>query len=221
MTAFDEVEAIREWVNFIRNQDIFTITQRGVTTDSDTGTFSSDSTYLIDLTNVRNVRSVVVASVTLTYGTDYKINVDYDDSGTIKCLITFVAAQTGAYTITYDYGTEKIYPDFPKTDLTIGSFPRIGTDFLETRTRPAGFGGVNDNTNELTTIIYEQNTDTLRGYMKALRTAVFNNKSNFFYVGKLVQIVNTGPMIPSPRETGRDKIFQKNLDVEGLFVYEK
>lgn len=214
-------EVKREWVYFLRNSDIFTISQRGVTTDTDTGTFSSDSDHLINVSNIKNVRSIVVASVTLTYGYDYRVDVDFDDSGTIKTKIFFTSAQTGAYTITYDYGTDKIYPDFPRTDLSIGSFPRIGTDIIEIPTEAGGFGGVNRSNVLLTTIVYDVNTDNIAGYIDAIRTAVFNNRSSFFYVGKFIQLSSIGPVIQAPRDEGKDKVMQRNIDVEGFFLYEQ
>ena len=91
-----------ELVNFLRNSDIFTITQRGVTTYSDTGTFTAASTHTLGNTPTtsKNVRSVVVGGTTLTYGSEYTVNFSTG-------VISFVAAQTGVYTISYDSGADR------------------------------------------------------------------------------------------------------------------
>lgn len=222
MTTVDIKKIKTEWINFLRNSDIFTVSQRGVTTDTDVGTFSSDTEHLINVSNIKNIRSVVVASITLTYGKDYDFNLDYDDSGTIKCRITFNSSQTGAYTITYDYGaSDKIFPDFPRPDLTISSFPRIGSDILDIRTIDAGFGGVLGNDIRVTTVVYDERTDNIADYLTAIRAAVFASKNNFYYIGKYVKPISNGPVLPSPRVVGKDRIMQQNIDIEGRFFYEK
>ena len=116
-------------VHWTRNSDIMTVSERGVTTIAATGTFAADSSFLIVRTNVKNVRSVVVGGDTLVLGTDYDYDTDFLDT-TIKTKITFTVAQTGAYTITYDYGTDKIHADYPRDDLKLTSYPRIAVILL-------------------------------------------------------------------------------------------
>ena len=221
MSVIDIKKVKQEWVYFLRNSDIFTTTQRGVTTATDTGTFASDSSHIISVTNGKNVRSITVAGSLLTYGTDYDVNIDYDNSGTIALRITFNSAQTGDYSIPYDYGTDKIFPDFPRGEISISSFPRIGVGIVNVPTDPAGFGGVNVSKIGLTTVVYDKKVDDVNGYINDIRTAVFNAKSDFYYCGKLVQIISMGPVITSPFEQGKNKIVQQNIDVEGWFNYEK
>ncbi len=221
MTAINLKKIRTEWINFLRNSDIFTISQRGVTTDTDSGTWAATTTQLINRPNIRNIRSITVAGSPLTYGKDYYVNFDFDDSGTIKCKVFLEAAQTGAYVITYDYGTDKIFFDFPKDDLKISNFPRIGSGFVNVETIDAGFGGVLRNTIGITTIVYDRKTDSVSEYLDTLRAAIFAANNSFFYVGKYTKPISVGPVIKSPREQGRDKIFQQNIDIEGKFVHEK
>ena len=221
MATLDLFKVKTELTYFLRNSDIFTIAQRGVTTTTDTGTFASDSTHLINVSNGKNIRSIVVAAVTLTYGQDYEYDVNYDDSGTIKIQITFTSAQTGAYTITYDYGTDKIYPDFPRPDLTIDSFPRIGLDVTNTQIQPAGFQNVDVSNVDATVIIYDKNTRSLSGYVSAIRSAVHTAYKSFYFVGKYTHVLNLGPVLKTPRSLGKDIVWQQNVDIRGEFNYEK
>ena len=125
----------KEQIQFLRNQDVFSTTIRGVTTRTDTGTFDADETHTLanSPTTVKNVRSVTRGSL-LVYGTDYTVNF-------LTGVISFTVAQTGSYTIIYDNGPDKIYPDFPRDDLTISSFPRIALDILNVSMDALGIGG--------------------------------------------------------------------------------
>lgn len=221
MTLIDYTAVRREFVFFLRNNDVFTVAQRDVTTTTAVGTFSAATSLLVNRPNVKNVRSVVVASVTLAYGTDYTYNVDYDDSGTIKLRIAFVAAQTGAYTITYDYGTDKIFPDFPRSDLTITSFPRMAVDIQQVPSSWGGFGNVLETEVYFTVVVYGTSTDSVNGYIEAVRTLFHTNYKSFYYLTGPIRPVSIGPLITSQREKGKDKVFQQNIDYVSVLNYEK
>lgn len=205
----NEKNLIFELVHFIRNKDIFSTTVRSVTTATNTGTFAGATSHTIAVTNIKNIRSVVVDGTTLTFGTDYTYDLDFLDT-TIKTKITFTVAQTGAYVITYDYGTDKIFPDFPKTELTISNFPRIAVDVVSINTTPAGLGNQNKNEIIFTVVIYSANIDALRDYSTNLRKEIIDNQLTFYYLGEYIRPLLVGPIIVS--ENKKDKIFQQNLD---------
>jgi len=220
MTNYLDIKEIKQEVaNWLRNSDIFTISQRGITTAAGTGTFSGASSYVINVTNVKNIRSVVVGGTTLTYGEDYQVDFDFLDT-TIKCKITFTAAQTGAYTITYDYGTDKIFPDYPRPDLTISSFPRIGFDIIDITSNYAGFGNVLISTIRLNIVTYDTNNENVTDYLTTIRKKIIESNTSFYYLGYIVRPDLIGPLIVSPREIGEDKVMQQNIDMIGEFKYE-
>ena len=201
----------QEQVVFLRNQNIFTITQRGVTTASATGTLSGTSTITIARTNVKNIRSVTVGAVSKYLGTDY--TVDYKHAS--GCVITFGSNQTGDYSVSHDYGTDKIYPDFPRDDLSIDSFPRIAMDLMNVSTDAFGIGGDKFISNvAFTIIIYDDNSDDLDAYIQAIKTAYMANAKNFYYLS-FVKPTLMGPTINSPDK--KDEIMQKNIDLLGMF----
>lgn len=220
MTNID-IKAIKtEWTYFLRNSDIFTTTIRSVTTDTDTGTFAADSTHLIAVTNIKNIRSVVVGGVTLTYGSDYTYDIDFLDT-TIKTKITFTSAQTGAYTITYDYGTDKIFPDYPRDDLTISSYPRISSDIIYSKITPAGHQNTDLSVVGMSTTVYSKDLDDIDDYITSIRSAIKTAYISFYYVGKYVHVIHITAKTKSPYEKGKDKIWQCTIDTEGDFNYEK
>ena len=198
-----------EQIQFLRNQDVFSTTIRGVTTREDTGTFSGDSTHTLANapTIVKNVRSVTRGTV-LVYGTDYTVNF-------LTGVISFTTAQTGAYTISYDTGPDRIFPDFPRNDLTISSFPRIALDILNVGLDNFGIGGSQFISNvAFTIVVYDDNSNDLDGYIQTIKDLYVNNASSFYYL-KFIKPTLIGPTINSADK--KDEIMQKNIDILGMF----
>ena len=200
----------KEMVNFLRNQYIISTTIRGITTQTDTGTFAGDSTYTLDTnpTITKNVRSVTRGTL-LAYGEDYTVNF-------LTGVITFTVAQTGAYTIIYDTGnSDRLYPDFPRDDLTIGSYPRIAVDVINAPIVPFGIGGsqfISDVA--FTIVVYDDNSDDLDSYIQTIKDLYVNNAKDFYYL-KFVSPTLVGPTINSADK--KDEIMQKNIDLVGKF----
>lgn len=203
-----------EILNFLRGSDILTTTQRGVSTYSDTGTYAGASTHTLgnSPTLVKNIRSIVVASVTLHWGEDYTLNFSTG-------VITYSSPQTGAYTISYDSGSgDKIYPDFPRDDLSIANYPRIAMDLLSVDTDAFGIGGSQFISNiNITIVVYAQSVSEIDGYIQAIKTAMRGNAKGFYYVNFIKPTI-TGPCISSPDR--RNEILQRNIDFQAMFQEE-
>lgn len=196
---------------FLRNQDIFTTTQRGVTTANATGTLSGTKIITIARTNVKNIRSITVAAVTKTLGTDY--TADYNHAN--GCVITFGENQTGDYIVSHDYGSDKIHPDFPRDDLTIDSYPRIAIDILNVSIDNLGIGGSQFISNvAFTIVVYDDNSDDLDGYIQTIKDLYVTEAKNFYYL-KFIKPTLIGPTINSPDK--KDEIMSKNIDLLGMF----
>jgi|GEM_PF-1455034 len=206
---------INELLHWVRNSDVLTTTERSVTTASDTGTFDDDSDHLISVSNIKNIRSITVSGSLLTFGTDYDYDVDYSDSGTIKTKITFTSAQTGAYSISYDYGSDKIFNDYPRDDLKINSYPRIVVDILSEVNDAYGIGGETFIENTMFTIIvYAQSQDYIRDHIETIKQNLKEDAKNF-YNFIFVKPTDRGPIIKSD---GRNQtILHGNIDAMGMF----
>ena len=215
-TTIDPYKMKEELVVFLRNQDIFTITQRGVATTTEE---FNGNTILVDFTvsnsNMKNVRSVTVGGVAQTLGTDY--TVDYS-----SYTITFTTAPgsgTNNVDIQYDYGTDKIFGDLPKNTLKISNFPRIGVDLIGMDTAELGIGGSSNVTNVTFSIyVYEAKTEDLDNYMKDIRTAIIANKKSFYY-SPFTTPITLGPLLNFI--DGNNKIYQRNVDVISLLNVEE
>ncbi len=199
-----------ELINSIRSADILTISQRGVTTSTDTGTFAGDSTYTLatNPTLVKNIRSVTRGTL-LDYGADYTVNF-------VTGVISFTVAQTGSYTIIYDQGSgDSIYPDFPRDDLDISSYPRIAVDFSGIPTDAFGIGGTDLISNpRIAMVIYDDNVNDIDGYTQSIKDYMKTNAKSFFYL-RYIKLTFIAPIIESPGRSA--EIMHRNMDYEIMF----
>jgi len=201
----------QEQIVFLRNSDILTTIQRGVTTANATGTLAGTTTITISRTNVKNIRTITVDAVSKYVGTDYTVNYNHASG----CVITFGSAQTGDYVVSHDYGTDKIYPDFPRDDLTIGSYPRIALDILNVSVDAFGIGGNSFISNvAFTIVVYAGTSDELDGYIQAIKDAYISVSNDFYYLS-FVKITLIGPTIDSQNK--QEEMMQKNIDLLGMF----
>lgn len=207
-------ELKQELVYFLRNSDVLTTTQRGVTTQSDTGTFASDSTHTLvtSPTLVKNVRSVVVDSSTLVESTDYTLN--YSTG-----VITFVAAQTGDFTIGYDTGSsDRIWWDFPQPNLTMAAFPRVAVDIIGGTSKEIAIGATTtQSTYQVQMNAYDKSQIEVEEIISRIHAAIRANKKSFIDI-PFITPTTTGPLLVS--EFGNKKILQRNQDAEIQFVME-
>ena len=201
----------QEQLVFLRNNDIFSVTERGVTTTTQEDTLTAEDTITIDAT-VKNIRSITIGGVDKYVGTDY--TVDYKHA--TGCVVTFGSNQTGAYVVTYDFGSsDKIYPDFPRDDLTINSYPRIAVDVINVGMDALGIGGDSFISNvAITIVVYANNSDDLDSYINTIKDLYVTNAKNFYYLN-FVSPTLIGPTINSADK--KDEIMQKNLDIVGKF----
>lgn len=214
MASLDINEFYEELTVFFRNQNIISVADRGVTTQTDE--FNGDTVevdFQINRSNVKNVRSVTVGGAAQAFGTDYLVN--YND-GNNKTTVTFTSAPasgTDNVDIQYDYGDDdKIYPDFPKDELTLSDFPRIGFGDVSERSVPGQVGaGTNLTENVISIVVYDIKKANIRTMKKALKDAILSNEISFFYVTEL-RYLGSGPLFPSPFAFGKNKVNQQNVD---------
>ena len=213
MSSLDLNEFTEEFTVFLRNANIFSVIERSVTTVTDEfDGNNSDVDFQINRTNVKNVRSVTVGGSLQSFGTDYLV--DYSD-GNGKTTITFSTAPpngTDNVDITYDSGFDKIYPDFPRSDLKLSSFPRIGWDIISEESREGHLGGGSNIVDRGVSItVLEVSKEALRTRLKSVKDALLSNQKSFFYI-KYITYIGMGPLLLPPFEKTKNKIFQRNTD---------
>jgi len=204
-----------ELVVFLRNQDLISISTRGVTTTTDNeGVSGTSYTLAVEPTLVKNVRYVRIGSdPELKFGSDYTVN--YTTG-----VITFAQSQAGISTIIYDHGSnDRIWPDYPQPYLKLSNFPRIAVDIISSQTAEGELGGGSNFTNYTISItVYDKSQKNVEDMIAALRQAIIANKKNFYYFDFITPTA-MGPLVVSP--FGENKIFQRNQDCQIIFVWEQ
>jgi hypothetical protein len=214
MATLDQNEILGEVVVSLRNANILTTTQRGVTTTTQTGTVNAAS-LTIGVDNVKNIRTITVGSTALVFGSDYLVDYDYNNT----CLVSFSVTQTGSYTATYDFGSDRIFAGYPRNDLTISSFPRIAVDFIDISSETGGFGNVNLNRYDVSVVNYAPKKEDVRSTSKAIRSWCITNQNSLFYL-RLIKPTLQGPVVVGNFEAFKNKMFQQNLDFRSILNLE-
>jgi hypothetical protein len=217
--TFDLWVAKQELIVFLRNQDVLSTTVRDVTTTTQRATPAPGySTVTISRVNVRNVRSITVATISKSFGYDYTVEYTHNAGATQDCLITFNANQTGEYIITYDYGTDRIFPDYPRPDRTLASYPVVAVETISSSTKEISLGATNGLTEVIyTAAAYAASERTVEGIIKLIKEAVMAHKKDLYYL-RFITVAGTGPLLKTPMMN--DKIVQRNIDLRSPFNLE-
>lgn len=207
-TTLDYEKVKQEIIVYLRNSNIYSTTVRAVTTKTDTGNFAvATGTLTISRTDVKNIRSITIVTTPLIYGIDY--TVDYDFSGT--CKITFTTNQTGAWTVVYDYGTDKMFTDLPRTDLSIDSFPRIAVDIIGDDSQDISLGaGEKLTTFSFAIYVYDFKVHNIDATLTLIKNAMLSHQKSFYYQ-RYVTRIRTGPLLIF-QTYGKTKIMFKSID---------
>lgn len=212
VTARTSYNLIKEELLFSwRNADLISITNRGVTTTSTT--FSGDGVTLVfDINSayVKNIRSIIVSSVSKSFVTDYTVDTNYTGG---KCRITFLVAPasgTNNIVVSYDAGTtDRIFPDYPKSTITSkDDYPRIGFEITNERTQEVALGGGATMTEiEVTVIAYAMTRSGVDDLLQSIRSYILGHKKNYKRF-KFITPSTIGPMLP--RDGMKDQLFYRN-----------
>ena len=203
-------EIRKELIHFLRSNDVMTDATRGVTSSTTATTLSSTANWNLNASTLKNVSTLTINGTSMDYGTDYT----YNGTG----LITLTSATSGSSTATYDYGTDKIYPDFPRQDLTIGSYPRITAAITSMTTEENELGGVSNISDILISIyVYGTTMTMVDDYIATIRTKFLENKKNFYYL-KFLTPVSQGPLVNEPGRS--DKVLVRSLELRSILNVE-
>lgn len=221
ITAINTGEILLELQEFFRNSDILSITERGVTTTSDS--FNGDNNnkiFTVTNTLLRNVRSVTVNSVLQRKYIDYTIEHDAEFGYTGRIVfVTAPPAGTNNVVIQYDYVAvgDRIFFDYPQLDIKLDKYPRVGFDIISAPPIELALGGECNQTNITFSLTAYGNKAEIETIINKVRESLINNKKNFFYL-RFVTIGDTSPLIVPPEKYG--KIYTRSIDFSAPFEFE-
>ncbi|NCD00111.1 MAG: hypothetical protein EOL95_10475 [Bacteroidia bacterium] len=209
----------RELLNLLRNSDVFSTTTRSVTTYTDNFTATGGAeTFTLTKTICRNIRSVKVNSTAINFGKDYTLN--YTNNNIVSVSITTLSV-SDSVAIEYDYKAtsgSKIYPDYPRQDLTISQYPRMGFDYSDYTKDTAGFGNVNVSNIDFIIKILAVTTQDCDEYLDTLNQYIINNQNTLYYLDHIKPIEITPAEPVSIR--ANNKVFQVSMRVRARNNYE-
>lgn len=161
--------------------------------------------------DVKYVDHILVDGAIQANYTDYYV--DYNDKLQLSNPVVYFLtppSNGSAVEIKYNHGTSWIYPDIPRVDLGIDSYPRVNVRFVSLRTSEGGLGSGSNITDILGSImIWSASESELMDMIKNTRTLIMQNKKDFHYF-KLMVPQGTGPVLTSP---GREeKIIEQTQD---------
>lgn len=226
MSYLSIVNIKNEFLNFLRNSNIYSVAERGVTTSSNVTSITALPQTITLSATLKNVRSVTntTQATTLKLGVNYTLDLD---AGTIT--ITSGAVGTDSITTSYDAGaTDKIFPDYPRPNLTITSFPRCGFDIYSWSSDTGGFGNVNVTDLDMNISLYEYADDTvvashgrkrIEQRMDTLRQSIITGQTNFYYLS-YIKPRNVRAVTLLDTDKGKGKIYMMSMDVSSRNNYE-
>lgn len=199
-----------ELIVFLRNQNILSVSERGVTTASQS--FTADgSTSTFDLTNsssIKNVRSVTVNGSTQVQYLNYTANYQASPVGRLTFAINPVLNATVA--VSYDYGSDRIYPDIPRVDLDASSYPRVSCVLTASRPEEFVIGGNTSLDSHLVSVtVYDKTNSGTMNKATSTWNSINSNRKNFQFFN-YIRPSNVGPLIKDPNRA--DKIVQITND---------
>jgi hypothetical protein len=186
-TLFNQEEWKKEIINYIRAK-LYSLDPKTRITQT-TLTFNGDDvTTSFALTSpLRYIApdGVTIDSVTKNYGSDWNIITDPEDTNYGK--IVFVnapATGTNNVSVTFGYGSKEwVYPDFPRKDVAVSTYPRIGLSMNESPL-PGGLGGLQNvlkNRVRISVIFIDENTRLLDELSHALKNNIVKDAKKFYH----------------------------------------
>jgi len=181
---------INEILYFLRN-NLTDPKSRGTTTTENFTATSGQTQFSLSNNPSFNIISVKVDGNTKSYGSDWTVSFTKNST-----TITLTNALSGGESvdIKYHYGSTWIYKDWPRVDLKVSSYPRIGIRNIATSDRYQGLSlqGMDSTITFQVGVFYEKINDA-RDMMFTIKEELWNNRLNFHYFSGISPVGQAGP----------------------------
>lgn len=230
MSTTDIKDVKTEFVVFLRNADILSTTERGVTTTSNVFTATASQTvFTLSNAVTRNIRYATVDGVAKDVYTDYA-----PDYKSISSTLTFTTGLTAGelLDVGFDYSSgtaEKVWSDYPELQYLPSSVPRVGFDITGFRTSALSIGDSNWLSDALVTVkVYDSNLKNIDSFISTIRSKIKAAQLSFYHF-QTVRPKNIGPallhdLVAKGRVAGKSrlsgKVYEKAIDLIAQFNFE-
>jgi hypothetical protein len=183
-------------------------------------TAGSDSTiFTLTKAYISAVSGVQVKTTPLS-GAEYSTNYYNANPGSYPTITTLNTVGTGSTVLVYYWsGTEWIYPDMPRADLGMNSYPRIAFDVISVSREPYGIGGTSFKNEYLAQInAYADKNSTVDELIHKAGSVFMKTAKNF----KNWQFIYPSNLTPTIKGVnGNEKLSFKSQDFVIKGVYDE
>jgi len=217
MSKVDINNIMDEMLWYLRNK-VTDPSSRGSTQTDEFNGNGSTKVFTLTKTPVQNVTTVTVDGGSQTYGTHYSVSINLTTRvGTIT-FVTAPGSGTNNVDVTYHYGQTWIFPDTPRADLRLSSFPRMALTVVTGTTDLIGLNADGFMTSLLLGVTaYAADDDTVRDLLRQAKDNIMDDAKTFYYFN-LVKPVGLSALIPYTE--GKTEIVQQTMDLEIPFIFE-
>jgi len=195
MTLIKTQNVLLELVMFLRN-NVTDPSTRGTSTHQDYTATAAQTDFVITTNYPTNIESVTQNEVAIAFGTNYTFNYE-----TKTLILTTGATLNDAIVINYHYGDTWIYPDFPRLDLGLSSYPRISVKGLVRTNQVLGLSLDGMKTDFSFRIgIFMNNRNDVIEMVDTLVQLFWTNKKSFYYFNAIIPNSTAGPGIDPTRK---------------------
>lgn len=139
MSTLDLQQVRDELCNFLRQGDVLSTSVRGVsrvTSSYSVGVGGESAHTFTGNIPVRDFKVLTVDAIPKYFLRDYTMNWN---TGVLTWNTPLTNGQVVVYQLDFGSG-DKIFPDYPREDLTLTSFPRVGIEITSVSTSPLEIG---------------------------------------------------------------------------------
>jgi hypothetical protein len=167
--------------------------------------------FTLSQLGVKNISSVTVDGIAQTGYVDYTPNYQNNSPSSYPTINLASVPLSGLQVqVNYKYGETWIYPDWPRTDLGLSTYPRVSMDLTSKRTEPFGIGGEAVKSDILFSITaFADKSSTIDSILSETGSAIIHNIKNFHYFQGIFPS-SMGPEFKEPERN--EKIVMRTAD---------
>jgi len=216
-------------LDFLRlNEELITFFRSNLTDPSSRGTIETNTqsgtgsklSFEVPRTTAKFVKSVTVNDTLKKAWEDYYV--DFKDKNALsKPVVYFLTppANGAKVDIVFTYGLSWVYPDKPRIEISLDSYPRCRVNVFPIMTNEMNLGAdsnISELRGELT--IYSAKTNEVTDTISEARRLIMENKKNFHHFKFITPSLTTQPIVTFMKE---NRIIQQTQGFRILSRVEK
>lgn len=217
MAVHNTYDVKEELLVYLRNNLHSSDPKSRMTLGSQLFTAGSNSTlWTVTGSHVSAVSGVMIKTTTLTPS---EYDVDYQNTNPgAPITVTTSTVGTGSTVVVYYWsGTEWIYPDMPRNDLGMNSYPRIAFDVISLRREPFGIGGTSFKSDYMVQMnVYADKNSTIDDLIHKAGSVFMKGAKNF-QNWQFIYPSNISPTMKAQSKNEKISFKAQDFVVKGIY----